>query len=348
MVEAVEAGQQRFDPGTWGFDYVGTPGRLLVKPMERVASWTDEQLEPAQWTPLPESLNVDPDVRPWERPQWTFDAELTTVAVFAVDEMSVHDASGIRFRQAYPPGWDPDSRRPRLGGVFIDRFLWCVVTETPPDRHQLVVIDCEGYEEVACAVLESQSPEGFLVWAHPSGNGVVIDAGRGQDGTDLWTARRDGDRLAIRRLDRDDQAFSGAFFDDGSLLVLPHTGDTLGVYSWPDLVELAHLSNSDVFAVPLTDGGDAFDWCGFPIEDRYLLLMTVQGRLLLVDHHQWNPIAEVRIPGYGWRSTGSPAVRHHDPDLTAVRKVADRRFVADHEQSVDNKIWAIPLERIEP
>lgn len=343
VVEAVEAGQQHFDPDIWGFDYVGTGGTLLlVNPLKRVASWTDEQLEPARWTPLPESLTIDPSVEPWERPRWAFDGDLTTVAEFEVDEMSIHDASGIRFRRAYPPGWDPDSRRPRLGGVFIDQFLWCVVTETPPDRHRLMVIDCERWEEVASAVLESQSPEGFLVWAHPSGNGVVIDAGRGQDGTDLWTARRDGDGLAIRRLGRDDQAFSGAFFDDGSLLLLPHTGDTLGIYSWPDLVELAHLSNSDVFAVALTEGGDEFSWCGFPVEDRYLLLMTVQGRLVLVDHRQWELIAEIRIPGYGWLSSSSPAGQHFDPDLFAVRKVGGRRFLADHEREPVNTIWAIP------
>ena len=339
VVEAVGAGEQRSDPDTWLYDHMGTGSTLLVDPLERLASWTDEKLEPRRWTPLPESLNVGPNVRPWERPQWAVDLDLTTVAVFEVDEMSIHDTTGIRFRRRYPPGWDPASRRPRLGGVFIDQFLWCVVTETAPDHHRLMVIDCEEWEEAASAVLASRSPEGFLVWASPSGDGVVIDAGRGQDGTDLWTARRDGQGLTLRRLARDDQTFSGSFFDDGSLLMLPHTGDTLSVYSWPDLAESAQLSNSEVFAVPLRKGGDAFSWYGFPIEDRYLLLMTVQGRLILIDHGRWEPIAEVRVPGYGWL--------HHDPDLVAVRKVADRRFKADHERKPDNTIWAIPLEQLD-
>ena len=93
MVEAVEAGRQYFDPDIWGFDHMGTGRTLLVNPLERVAAWTDEQLAPTRWAPLPESLDVDPDMRPSERPRWAFDAELARVAVFDVDEMSIHDCS---------------------------------------------------------------------------------------------------------------------------------------------------------------------------------------------------------------------------------------------------------------
>lgn len=192
-------------------------------------------------------------------------------------------------------------------------------------------------------VLESSAPEGFLVRAHPSQEGVVIDAGRGQDGTDLWTARRESDGLTIHRLGRHDQAFS-EFLSDGTLLLLPHTGDTVSISSWPDLTEIAHMSNSDVFARPLQEGGDGFSWCGFPVEDRYLLLMTIQGRLVLVDRQQPKPIAEVRIPGYGWQPTSGSMDINPVPDLFAVRKTAGNGFVADHEQRVDNSIWAIPLE----
>lgn len=347
VVEAVEVGQRRdVGAGIWSFDHEGFGRMLLVDPVERVAAWTDELLGPMRWCPLPDSLDVDPGAQPWERPQWTFNADLTLVAVFGVGELSIHDALGVRFRRAHPPGWDPDTRRPRLSGVFIGHILWCVVTEAPPDRHRLMVIDCQDWREIFSAVLESSSPEGFSLWGHPSQQGVVIDAGRGQDGTDLWTARREPEGLAIHRLDRDDQAFSGAFLNDGTLLVLPHTGETVSVYSWPNLEELAHLPNSDVFAIPLQEGGDGFDWCGFPIEDRYLMLKTVQGRLVLVDRRHRVAIAEVRLPGYGWQSTVGSEDPNPDPDLFAVRRIASTRFVADHEQRVDNTIWALPLEKL--
>jgi hypothetical protein len=204
-----------------------------------------------------------------------------------------------------------------------------------------LVIDWESRSEIASTTLKSSSPEGFLLWAHPSGQGVVIDAGRGQDGTDLWTACLGPDSLAIHQLARDDQAFGGGFLSDGTLLALPHTGDTVSIYSWPNLSELGHLANRDLFVAPLAEGGDGFYWDGFPIEDRYLLLMTIQGRLVLVDHRKWRAVAEVRIPGYEWRSAiGSMDV---DPDLSSVRQIAGNRFEADHEQIVDRTIWAVPL-----
>ena len=71
-----------------------------------------------------------------------------------------------------------------------------------------------------------------------------------------------------------------------------------------------------------------------------LLLMTVRGRLVLVDHRHPKTMAGVLLPGYRWQST----IGSEDPGLFAVRRIAGCRFVTDHERRVDNTIWAIPLE----
>lgn len=169
----------------------------------------------------------------------------------------------------------------------------------------------------------------------------MVDAGRGQDGTDLWLVRPTSSVLDVEAVP-DAGRLVGSFLDDHRLLLLPHDVPGLAVMDWPSGELRSAVPEEDVL-VPDADGTtDLLLPDGFAIDDRLAVVLSYGGRLVVVDIARTAPVAEVRIPGFGWTHDGNPMFPPQ-PDMSGVTHVGGAWFLADHERRVDRSIWEIPI-----
>lgn len=328
-------------PGLWEVDATtGGRARTWVDPGRRRIGRAPVAMPIRDWQPLPASLELDPSLGPWDRPILVADDPMTTVAVRDLEGWAVHTSSGVVLRRAAKPGWDssPGLGRPHLAGVFLGDHLWLVERTGSPDRNTLVVIDPVGWQVVATLILASDRPEGFGLFPHPTGDGLVVNAGRGQDGTDLWLVRLTATGLDVRGLPDAGRMF-GSFLDHGRILLLPHTSDSVDVVSWPDGEVVSRVRSADVLVAAPDGTIDHFLYDGFAPDGRHAVLLTYGGRLVIVDLDRSAAVAEVRVPGFGWTGPHEPPT----PDLSSIRPLGGTWFVADHEQRLDWSIWSVPM-----
>jgi hypothetical protein len=189
-----------------------------------------------------------------------------------------------------------------------------------PSGRALWVANCAG-DEIR---VESRTPEGQVTRAvtvrdsfgdsrvrlknHPHANAVVLWVDAGRNGQRSWLIHDDDTALAASHLPADDCL--PALFGPAGDWLLAAADHGLVRVSWPDRVELAALSWTDIAPDAETDGGDAPGDCLMALPGGFVSWSTDNGRLHTIDLVTMSVVDEIALAGHPVRT-----VAELHPDL---------------------------------
>ncbi len=143
-----------------------------------------------------------------------------------------------------------------------------LVTGPVDGPHRVVLIDL-GTGAVLDETIVEVFDAGMSATPHPTDGSVVLDAGEGQDGSQVFVVRIDGDgeRLVVEKK-AEDVVVSGFDSTGERLLITPHPNlaDRVAVLAWPSLDVLAEAYHDELGCVP--------DFYGCFVDDDCILLRT--------------------------------------------------------------------------
>ena len=173
-----------------------------------------------------------------------------------------------------------------------------IVPTDDPTAYRMLIIDAGSGELHHELVLDSDHPAGFTIYGHPTGEGFVVDAGRGQDGTDLWSVQVSDGQVAVTPSDTWQRVFADFSADGTEILTAPHSGEDLEVFSWPDWTPQAVLSGEAVFAMEGNYPADRFDFFAVYLTSRSILAKSTEyGEMVVVDRQSGSPTHRLSLPG---------------------------------------------------
>lgn len=300
----------------------------------------DGELDPKQDGALPGL----PDHSPLIKGESCMVASDMAVVVLTVDRVVCVDPDGRpRWTLPHPP-W-PGSHA-RGAGLLFNRSLAVAVPAVPaPPRWSqvpsvdLVAVDLISGEIKQRTRLMDEAPEGFHAVVRRDGQSGLLDGGFGQDGSHIWKVWESQDKVHVDLFSRDDRVLGDISPSGEELLTTPHRDESLVIYRWNDLSEVARVDGAPAFGRRERNqpqDPDGFDYSAWYLSNALLLSVTRQGRLLIVDRVDLKPRHRLRLAGYepiGYDKRGrrvdhpSEAV-DFATDLTEVTVVDDRRIIA--------------------
>lgn len=159
----------------------------------------------------------------------------------------------------------------------IEHQTWRNRTIVQRTTHRVLLIDPRSGAILDEIILDGVADAGVFAIANPADGSVLLNAGEGQDGSEVFTVRDTSSQIRIEHL-LENVVTSGFSPDGDRLLVLPHPsfeGPAI-VASWPSMDPIGTASPQ---AAGIND--DAFDLYGCFLDTGRVLLKTVEDRLLL-------------------------------------------------------------------
>lgn len=158
----------------------------------------------------------------------------------------------------------------------LEHATWRDQTIVQRTTHRVLLID-PGLGAVLDETVLDVADAGVFAVAHPADGSVLLDAGEGQDGSQVFMVRDIGGQISVQHVLED--VVIGGFSPDGDrLLILPHPSyeGPATVVSWPGLDPIGTAS-------PQAAGisGDMFDLYGCFLDTDRVLLKTMEDRLVL-------------------------------------------------------------------
>jgi hypothetical protein len=145
--------------------------------------------------------------------------------------------------------------------------------------HRALLID-RATAEIFDTVEVDVADAGMAALPHPSDGTVLLDAGEGQDGSEVFLARADGDRLTVELVLTN--VIAADFSSDGTrLLLMPHPSfdSVVTLVDWPSRRTLRTMAIEE-----LEVGEESFDVYGcFVGADGVLVKTAGSGLFLLAD-----------------------------------------------------------------
>jgi hypothetical protein len=160
--------------------------------------------------------------------------------------------------------------------AVMEHTTWRGQLRSYRGAHRVLLIDPAAGEPLDEGMLDV-SDAGVMAIPHPSDGTAVLDAGEGQDGSQVFAVTAAHDKLAIRPLA--ENVVVGGFDPGGSrLLLTPHPSypSEVSVVTWPELHSVRTVTAGDAGV-----GNDDFDLYGFFLDEKNVLLKTVEGRMAL-------------------------------------------------------------------
>jgi hypothetical protein len=319
----------------------GEDGRMLFV-LDRgrsILDQLDDDLEPVLQTSLTNVLPSQSNA--YERVRVLPDLR---VVVLGLDYVACADANGSQLWRWHHPSW------PKFvgGDALVVGESIVVVTPTRPapsgygqvPAARLTALDPSNGSKIRQLQLnaEEDSPEGFHAIARPDLRGGGIDAGYGQDGSEIWRVAITGQGgIEVTKMDTIDRVLSDISPSGDELLTTPLDSEHLAIFRWTDLAEIAVLRRADVFDVDADEGitSDSFDFDAWYLGADHILARTRQGRLLGIERNTMTARYQLAVDGfdvYGYNNRGK---RVDDPsdafdfesDISGVTVLSQSRIV---------------------
>jgi hypothetical protein len=201
-----------------------------------------------------------------------------------------------------------------------------------PTANRVLLLD-PAAREVVDEVQLALDDAYISVIVHPRDGSVLLAAGMGQDGSQLFAARLASRRLSVSPVL--ENVVAGGFDPAGDrLLCVPHVtyGEEAFTVAWPSLRRVAAVTPG---TIGLTD--DEFEFYGCFLDEDQVLLKTYHHGLLICSA-DLDPRALVTLPGYGPDS---------GLELVSVLGTAPGTFAAQMEghRATLATVWGLPSER---
>lgn len=211
-----------------------------------------------------------------------------TVILLCLDHVVCVDPSGSQRWRLSHPSWP--SGMVDGDAVVIEDRLVIAVPGSPVlagygvNPVELAIVDiADGSESRERLIDEIGDPAGFHAITRPDGRGGALDAGYGQDGSQIWRITPSAGRPEVTPLGTFDRILADLSPKGDEILTAPHVSGGLIVYRWDDLSEAARLERAEVFEEEDELTADRFDFYAYFLSSVRLLALTQQGRLLLID-----------------------------------------------------------------
>jgi len=282
-------------------------GTFAVEDAEAKRTWDHTRRrflrwEPQRVTPLSENLSPRDGVpTPGGLPLGGLLAaseDCRAVAALTLDRFTAACDGRQTFEVLCHPGWHG---RDVIGAVAFpwgDHRAVAIVPTEDPTAYRLLIVDAATGEVHHELVLQSDRPAGFTLIGHPTGGGFVVDAGRGQDGTDLWSVQVSDGTVTVSPADTFERVFADFSPDGTEVLTSPHHGTDLEIFAWPDWTPLAVLPGEAVFATDGNEPVDSFDYFAAYVTSRGILAKSTEyGGMVVVDRVTGNPTHRLLLPG---------------------------------------------------
>ena len=272
-------------PGEWQWDH--TQRRFLAWGTNGVTSWPDSRDDAVAAVPadFPEGRLRAASV------------DCRAVAALSYDRLVIGLDGLATFASPVDPGWLDHHVIGAVGFPWNDNRAVAVRPTVDPTRYLVSIIGAAG-EQVGEFELSSDHPSGFMISGHPLGQGFTVDAGRGQDGADMWSFRHDGSEWVVSRSATEDRIFAGFSPDGTEMVTTPHWRSDLVIHSWPSWTEVATLPAKGVFSAEGDHLTDYFDYFAvFLTGDTIVAMSTEHGALVVINRHSGQPVYRLELPG---------------------------------------------------
>lgn len=294
-------------------------GTFAVEDAEAKRTWDHTRRrflrwEPERVTPLLENLSPRGGVpTPGDLPLGGLLAaseDCRAVAALTLDRFTAACDGRQTFEVLCHQAWHG---RDVIGAVAFpwgDHRVVAIVSTEDPTAYRLLIVDAAAGELHHELVLHSDHPAGFTLNGHPTGGGFVVDAGRGQDGTDLWSVQVSDGTVTVTSAATFERVFADFSPDGTEVLTTPHNGTDLEIFAWPDWTPLVALSGEAVFATDGNQPVDSFDYFAAYLTSRSILAKSTEyGGMVVVDRLTGNPTHRLLLPGLEADEDGATPIK---------------------------------------
>lgn len=214
----------------------------------------------------------------------------------------------------------------------IETRTWQAKTYGAKGQHRVMLIEASTGTVLDEAVLDVFDAR-VAATLHPTDGSLLLDAGEGQDGSYLFTARATSDRLTVEHIAIN--VIAAGFSPTGDrLLLTPHPGscDEVVMAGWPSLEHLSAITPDQL------EVDDHFDFYGCFLDDG-VLVKTYENGVVLCDS-ELRPRAWVDLDA-GGRFSGA--------ELGTLLGTGSGHFAASHwiNGSSHTTVWTIDRESTE-
>ena len=286
---------------------VAAPGGRLVTILDRGSrrlTVFDHDFESAGDLPLPELPLPGPH---GHHERILVNSDLAVVVLTLDSVVCVDPNGGLRWRFGHPQ-W------PSVvggAGLIFGKRLAVVVPTAPAaagrfqvNSVELALLDIGTGAELARHTFPDswKSPQGFHAVARGDGRSGALDAGYGQDGSQIWRLLMDAQGgVQLTAMDTSNRILADISPAGDEILTAPHDTTDLVVYRWDDLVEVARLETGRLFEPPTDDYDSTSDWLDYQawyLGSDKLLALTRQGRLLVADRARMHIEHQLVVAGF--------------------------------------------------
>lgn len=263
----------------------------------RFLRWEAEQV-----TPLSETLSpLDRQATPGDLPLdgWlAASLDCRAVAALGLERLAIAFEGTQTIALPSSPGWHG---RDVIGAVafpWADHRAVAITPTEDPATYRVLIIAADTGEVRHDLRLDCDHPAGFTVYGHPTGEGFVVDAGRGQDGSDLWSVQASEGQITATPSETWQRVFADYSPDGTEILTTPQYGDDLEIFSWPDWTSQAVVSADAVFARDGNDPVDRFDFFAAYLTPRSILAKSTEyGGMVVIDRRTGTPQQRLSLAG---------------------------------------------------
>ena len=319
LAAVAPARQRQLPPGQFVAVAGGRAATILDRGSRRLTV-LDDDFKSTRDVPLPELPLPGPH---GHHERLLVDADLAVV-VLTLDSVVCVDPTGrLRWRFDHP-AWP--SVVGGTGLIFGKRLA--VVVPTAPAAPgwfqvksvELALLDMRTGAELARHSFPDSwdSPQGFHAVARGDGRSGAVDAGYGQDGSQIWRLLTDAQgRVQLTAMDTFDRILADISPAGDEILTAPHDTTDLVVYRWDDLVEVARLESARLFEQPTDESdstSDGLDYEAWYLGSDKLLALTRQGRLLVADRSLMHLEHQLVVTGFNIIGFDRRGQRVDDPE----------------------------------
>lgn len=223
------------------------------------------------------------------------------MAIAGMTDMRILDAEGTMVLHTV----EHDSWGWFLGAACYfardNKTIWYVLPGDKNETDELQVMDTATFEVMASYPLLESQQYAYAFHHTPDNNLILLEAAAGQEKSVLMQLQLNDGIISLTELTQCEDLIVGNFSPSGKELIMaPHDDRPLEIYSFPEIDQAAEQQQEAIFEgskdFPAAEP-DNINYSVFFVDDNNILIVSLFGRLLLLDRKDLRCKAEIMPEG---------------------------------------------------